>query len=602
MKVSDYVMDFLYRQGIDRIFTVTGGGIMHLVDSLGRHPKIKYICNYHEQACGIAAEAYSRTKGALGACLVTTGPGSTNALSGIAGAWVDSVPVIVISGQVRRDLIADYSKVRQVGPQEINIDDMARPVTKYFCTIMDPSRIRYELEKAVSIATSGRPGPVWINIPLDVQGAIIDESALAGFSAPPDDAPARRARVKKQAEQALQLLRESRRPVLVPGNGIWLANAAPMWRRLVDRLGIPVCLTIGSLDLLHETHPCFMGRLGPLGQRRANFTIQNADLMLALGSSLSLSTIGFNTEGFAPRAKKVMVNVDQHEIDKARPVPDLGIAADVGEFMEQMLALPVPDWGNKLDPWWQACRDWRTQYPPLTEDYFADKEHVNTYAFTGVLSDLLEEGDAVLTGNSLDIWSCYQTFKLKEGQRLFTNINFGSMGWDLPGVIGACVARNGRRTILVTGDGTIQFNIQELQTIAHNRLDVKIFLFNNGGYASIRSTQETHFGGKLVGSNAASGVGSPNFRAIAEAYGLRYSVIRNNDEIAPVARAALDAQGPALCELMVSYGQGRSPRIMSRRREDGSMESGSLENMFPFLPAEEIARNMNMFEAPGRIV
>ena len=597
MKLSDYVMDFLHHQGIRHVFTVSGGGIMHLVDSLGRHPHIKYVCNYHEQACAIAAEAYSRISHGLGACLVTTGPGSTNALSGIAGAWVDSVPVIVISGQVRRDLIADYSKVRQVGPQEINIDDMARPVTKYFSTIMDPARIRYELEKAVSLATSGRPGPVWINIPLDVQGASVDPAALVGYEAPVDDAVAGRARVREQAERTLQMLSESRRPVLVPGNGIWLANAAPAWRRLVDRLGIPVCLTIGSLDLLHETHPCFMGRLGPLGQRRANFTIQNADLILALGSSLSLSTIGFNTEGFAPRAKKIMVNVDPHEIDKARPIPDVAIAADIGDFMEQLLALPIPDWRDRLDPWWRACRYWRTQYPPLTEAYFADKDHVSTYVFTSVLSDLLEEGDAVLTGNSLDIWSSYQTFKLKEGQRLFTNINYGSMGWDLPGLIGACVARNGRRTILVTGDGTIQFNIQELQTIVHNHLDVKIFVFNNGGYASIRSTQETHFGGKLVGSDASSGIGAPNFNRIAEAYGLRYVCIRNNDEIASVAGTVLESHDPVLCEVMVAYDQGRAPRIMSRRREDGSMESGTLENMFPFLPAEEIERNMNMFEA-----
>jgi acetolactate synthase-1/2/3 large subunit len=364
----------------------------------------------------------------------------------------------------------------------------------------------------------------------------------------------------------------------------------------VDRLKIPVCLTIGSMDLLGEAHPYCMGRFGPLGQRRANFTIQNADLMLALGSSLSLSTIGFNTEGFAPRAKKIMVNVDAHEIGKARPVPDLGIDADVREFIEQLLALQAPNWGGRLDPWWLACRYWRSHYQPLTQDYFADKEHVNTYAFGAALSDMLENDDVVLTGNSLDWWSLYQTFQVKDGQRVFTNLNYGAMGWDLPAAIGACAARTGRRTILVTGDGTIQFNIQELQTIAHNRLDLKIFILNNGGYASIRTTQQAYFGGHLVGSDTKSGVSSPSFKALAEAYGLRYSVIHNNDEIAAVAGSALAGLEPILCEVMVAYEQGRSPRIMSRRRADGSMESGTLENMYPFLPEEEIARNMNIFQ------
>ncbi len=596
MRVSDYVMDFLHRQGVEHVFTVSGGGIMHLIDSLGRHPQLRYICNYHEQASAIGAEALARTTGRLGVCLVTTGPGSTNALSGIAGAWVDSVPVLVISGQVRRDLIADYSRVRQMGPQEINIDAMARPVTKYLSTVMDPLQIRYELEKAMSIATSGRPGPVWVNIPLDVQGATIDDSTLIGYEPPSNDAVAHRAELRNDAESVMALLRAAKRPVLIAGNGIWLANAAPAWRRLVDQLGIPVCLTIGGLDLLPETHPCNMGRLGPFGQRRANFAIQNADLLVALGSSLSLSTIGFNTDGFAPRAKKVMINVDPHEIGKARPTPDVGITADVGELIDELQALGAPDWGVQLDQWWQACRYWQALYPPLTQDYFEDKQHANTYVFVSVLSDLLREGDVVLTGNSLDIWSCYQTFKVKEGQRLFTNINYGSMGWDLPAAVGASAARNGEKTVLVTGDGTIQFNIQELQTIAHHCMNVKIFVFNNAGYASIRTTQETHFGGKLVGSDFSSGISNPNFRRIAEAYGLRYSLIRNNDEIAEVTRAALDADGPTFCEVMVAYGQGRTPRIMSRRREDGSMESGTLENMFPFLPADEIARNMRIFE------
>jgi acetolactate synthase-1/2/3 large subunit len=600
MKVSDYVMDSIHNHGVDHVFTVSGGGIMHLIDSLGRHPGLRYTCNYHEQACAIAAEAYSRIRGGIGVCLVTTGPGSTNALSGVAGAWVDSIPVLVLSGQVRRDLIADYSKVRQLGPQEINIEAMARPITKYCTTILDPQRIMYEVERAVSIATHGRPGPVWINIPLDVQGASIEPSNLPAFDGTGDDAAAANVQLVEQVNRVWHLLRASRRPVIVPGYGIRLADAHAIFARLINTLQVPVLTTIGSTDLISETNPCFMGRFGPLGQRRANFTIQNADFILGLGASFSLSTIGFNTDTFAPRATKVLVNIDPEEIEKVRPKPDLGVTADVAAFMHGMLALPPPDWGNDLDQWWRACRSWRTRYSPVSQDYFADPDYVNTYLFVDVLSTLLAADDVVLTGNSLDWWSVYQTFKVKDGQRVFTNVNFGSMGWDLPAVVGASAARRGRRTVLITGDGTFQFNLQELQTIAHNGMCVKIFLLNNAGYASIRSTQQTHFESRLVGSDPASGVSNPSFQGIADAYGLRYEIIRKHEELAPAITSVLSGQDAVLCEIIVNPEQGRTPRVMSRRRDDGTMESGALENMFPFLPPDEISRNMRLVD-PGEI-
>ena len=600
MKVSDYVMDFLYREGTTHVFTVSGGGIMHLLDSLARHSGLRYTCNYHEQACAIAAEGYSRVHTALGACLVTTGPGSTNALSGVAGAWVDSIPLLVVSGQVRRDLIADYSKVRQLGPQEINIDAMARPVTKYFTTIMDPTRIRYELEKAVSIARHGRPGPVWVNIPLDVQGASVDESALSAFDVLTEAAPARRGELDLQVDEVYRRLRRSKRPVIVAGNGIRLANAHGVFERFVEHLGVPVLPTIGGTDAIHETHPCFVGRFGPLGQRRANFAIQNSDVILAVGASLSVATTGFNTESFAPRAAKIMVNIDPHEIAKVRPAPDVGIAADAGEFMERMLAAPPPMWGDTLEAWWRACRRWRTEYPAVPPDCHVDAAHVNSYVFADVLSDLLQDDDVVVTGNSLDWWSVYQAFKVKRGQRVFTNVNFGAMGWDIPAAIGACSARGGRRTVLVTGDGTFQFNIQELQTIAHHRLPIKIFVLNNGGYASIRSMQKTHFGGRLAGADETSGVSNPDFPSIAAAYGCRHVLVAANAELAPAIQSVIDGPAAALCEVIIDPAQDRYPKVMSRRREDGSMESGTLENMYPFLPPQEIARNMRMFETEER--
>ena len=588
MKVSDCVLRALERAGVDHVFTVSGGGIMHLIDSLGAHPRLRYTANYHEQACAVAAEGYARVRGPLGACLVTTGPGSTNALTGVAGAWVDSIPMIVISGQVRRDLIADYSRLRQLGPQEINIDAMAAPITKYLATVLDPSGIRFEMEKAIFIATSGRPGPVWINIPLDVQGALIDEDAVPRFD-PPD---VEHASVHLDAEKISLLLATAKRPVLVPGNGIRLANAHRQFVALVDRLRIPVVPTIGGTDAIEEEHPLFVGRFGPLGQRRANFAVQNADLIVAVGASMSVSTVGFNTDAFAPGAIKVVVNVDAEEIKKVRPVPDVSIVADAREFIEALLDATQTPVHEPHEEWRRACEDWRNRYPAVTPQQRSEKDYVNSYLFADALSDVLDEGETILTGNSLDWWSVYQSFKIKRGQRVFTNVNYGSMGWDVPAAIGAAVARPGRRTVLVTGDGSFQFNSQELQTISHYGLDLRIFLLNNAGYASIRAMQQTHFAGRLVGADVSSGVSNPDFRALAHAYRLRYTSIRSHPDLSSGLREALEGNGPVLCEVHINPAQERSPRVMSQRREDGTMASGTLQNMYPFLPADEVAHQM----------
>jgi acetolactate synthase-1/2/3 large subunit len=599
MKVSDYVMDFLVGAGVEDVFTVSGGGIMHLIDSLGANARLRYIANYHEQACAVAAEAYARIRGTLGACLVTTGPGSTNALSGVAGAFVDSVPIVVISGQVRRDLIADYTKVRQLGPQEINIDAMATPITKYFATVMDPARIRYELEKAIAIATAERPGPVWINLPLDVQGASVDPSTLEGYSHV--SVPVGEGGIGAAAERVLRLVEQAQRPVIVPGYGVRLAHAHDRFLDLVNRLGVPVATTIGSTDAIAEDHPCFAGRFGPLGQRRANFAIQNADCIVAIGASMSLSTVGFNTDSFAPGATRVMVNVDPHEIEKARPRPHIAIVADAAAFIDAMLTvhhdLRAPAHGD----WRRACDEWRNAYPVVTAAQYAERGYVNSYVLAESLSDALDEGDVVLTGNSLDWWSVYQSFKIKRGQRAFTNVNYGSMGWDLPAALGASVARAGQRTVLVTGDGSFQFNSQELQTLAHYGLDVRIFVLNNAGYASIRSMQQTHFAGRLVAADGVSGVSNPDFGALARAYRLRFEKIASHADLAAGIRRTLEGDGPVLCEVAVNPAQERSPRVMSRRRADGSMESGTLENMYPFLPAGEVERNMRLSRTAGAI-
>lgn len=596
MKLSDYVIDYLAQQGTQAVFTVTGGGIMHLVESLGRSESVDYVCNYHEQACAIAAESYARATGRPGVCLVTTGPGSTNALSAIAGAWVDSVPVVVISGQVRRDLIADYEHVRQMGPQEINIIDMARPVTKYAVTVTDPSTIAEVMERAFTIAMSGRPGPVWINLPLDVQGASVDVPAPRRIEPDAGIEPKR-----DDVQRAIELLKQASRPVLVLGNGVQYAGAQERARELVERLGIPVLTTLGGLDLIADDHPLSVGRFGPSGQRHSNFVIQTCDLMLTIGASMSVTNIGFNTDSFAPNAVKIVVNNDVEEIRKMLPVPDLGITADAGAFIDALLAayrgpaLPAdPDWPV-------ACSEWKRRYPTVLPEHRADREFVSSYVFVDCLSDYLQADDLVVTGNALDAVSVIQAFKVKVGQRVYTNINFGAMGWDLPAAVGASVARRKQggniRTILVTGDGSFQFNVQELMTIGMHRLDVKIFVLNNDGYQSIRQTQNSHFGGHLVGADSSSGVGNPRFDKLAEAYGLTYARLDNHAGLDDAIEQCLATDGPVLCELNVSPAQPRTPRMMARRGENGKMESPGLEDMFPFLPKEEVQANMQRFAA-----
>lgn len=594
IKLSDFVFDFLAEKGVSDIFLVSGGGIMHLLDSVKRKEGLRYICNHHEQASAIAAESYARLKNKLGVCLVTTGPGAVNALSGIAGAWLDSLPVLVISGQVRRDLIADYTKLRQYGPQEINIIDMVKPVTKYAKTIMDPTTIKYELEYAIEKAMEGRPGPVWINIPLDVQAAMIDTSKLHTFHKPENETFSV-VKAKNMVHKTLKMLYNSERPVLLLGAGVRLSGAEVIVRKLIDLLNIPVITNIGAIDLVAEDNPMFFGRFGPIGQRRANFTLQNADLIISLGASMSVGSIGFNTMGFAPRAKKIMVNIDLEELLKPSFVPHLPIHADVKWYITELLSTFNRENLNIDRRWIEVCNYWKSKYTTLTTNYFEDKDHVNSYVFAATLSEYLKEDAVLLTGNSLDIVSVYHSFKIKSGQRVFTNINYGAMGWDLPAVVGACVGNARKETILLTGDGTIQFNLQELNTISYNKLPVKIFIQNNQGYESIRSTQNNFFSGNFIGSDDNSGIGNPDFKKLAEAYNFSYVKINNNNEIKSKLESVFSFVGPVICELALSYSQGRSPKIVSVRRDDGTMESKPLEDQYPFLPEEEVTRNMNLF-------
>ena len=595
MKVSDFVIDFLVRKGISDIFMVSGGGIAHLLDSMGRNGRPRYYCNYHEQACAIAAEAYARISGNVGVCLVTIGPGAVNALSGIVGAWYDSIPLLVISGQVRSDLVADYSKIRQKGPQEANVIEMARPVTKYAVSVRDPARIGFELEKAFRIATTGRPGPVWVEIPFDVQGANVDEAALVPYAAEDALDSTAASSIVVGAKQIMEEISKARRPLMVGGNGLRLAKAREAFLGFVERLNIPVVLPFSAKDLLVEDHPLNMGIFGTNGQRRANFAVQNCDLLLSFGAGLAVTKVGFNYAGFAPKARKVIVDIDPGQVEHQVPIADVPIVADLAPLLQELLdqSRNTPD--RPTARWLSACAMWKRRYPIILEEYFEDRNFVNMYVWMDRLADALEPGDVIVTGNGFDVVSCYQAFKVKEDQRVILSGNWGSMGWDLPLAVGSSIARGGKRTILVNGDGSFQWNIQELLTVKYYKLPLKIFILSNNGYSSIRATQKSLFEGRLVGADPSSGVGAMDFRKLADLYGFKYFRVENNDGIVVGIDAALNAEGAVICEVNISPDQSVTPKASAFRRADGSFESRPLEDMAPFLPREEVQWNMNLF-------
>jgi acetolactate synthase-1/2/3 large subunit len=590
MTLSDYVIQFLADRGIRDLFLVSGGGIMYLLDAVGRNQNVRYYCNYHEQACVAAAEGYARVRNSVGACIVTTGPGAANAISAIPAAWVDSVPLIVISGQNKRELIADYGKLRQLGPQEANVIAMAQPVTKYAKSIRDPETIRNELEFAYHQATSGRPGPVLLELPVDVQGAEIDPAILKGFTLPQKS----NEDVRKKAELILSEIRSAKRPILIVGNGVQRADAQRKLFRVLELLRVPVAVPLTAKDLIYEDHPMNIGVFGTAGQRRANFAVQNSDLLVGIGAGFNSQKVGFNAAGFAPKAKKVIVDIDPDQLANQVIHPDIAIEADAAALLDELILLLEKEPYSSPAKWLHACARWKERYSLLLDEYFVDKEHVNANVFHDRLSSFLTADDTVVTGNALDTTSYFQSFRIKKGQRTL-NSGWGAMGWCLPMTIGACVG-SGKKTICVTGDGSFQFNSQELLTIAHYRLPITIFIFNNYGYSNIRGTQEGFFQARYVGADPDSGVGTPDFAKLADAYNFKYCTIRKPGNLDEGIKYALAQKGPTICEVNISAKQRIIPKASAFRRPDGTFESRPLEDMAPFLPREEVWENMHQFD------
>jgi acetolactate synthase I/II/III large subunit len=591
MRLADYVMQRVAEAGVGHVFMVPGGGAMHLNDALGLRKDVQFVSTLHEQAAAIAAEAYARVTNNLGVALVTTGPGGTNAITGVAGAWLESTPCLILSGQVKRADLKGSLGVRQLGPQEVDIVSIVTPITKYAVTVMDPLSIGYEMDKALHLARTGRPGPVWLDIPLDVQGAQIDPAVLERYDA--GSAKPLSADVADQIERTIDLLNAAERPVLLVGNGVRLAGAGDAMLRLVDALDIPVLATWMGADLLWETHPRYFGKPGTVASRGANYTLQNADLLLSIGARLDVPVTGFDRTQFARAAQVVVVDIDPTEINKLGAVVDLPICADAGAFISGVLERSGTIAAVDRTAWLERCTDWKTRYPVILPEYWERADFVNTYAFSSVLADELDGNDLIIPGSSgVGIDTFWLAFAVKQGQRLFSTGGLGAMGFGLPASIGGCLASGRKRTISVDGDGGFQLNIQELETVVRLDLPIKFFVINNDGYASIRASQNNHFHGNLVGSDASSGLTLPDLMKIGAAYGIATERITENAGLKAGIRAALDRPGPVLCEVVVAPDQAIGPRVSSALRPDGSIVSRPLEDLWPFLERDELRANM----------
>lgn len=598
VKVSDDVISFLAKRGIDEVFLVSGGGIMHLLDSVGRQEGMRYICNYHEQACSIAAQGWAKVRRKPGVCLITVGPGGVNALSGVVGAWMESTPLIVLSGQVRRDLIADYSVIRQKGPQEADVAGMARHVCKAATTVMDPLQIRAVMEEAWHLATTGRPGPVWVDLPLDVQGALVEEDDFIAPAPRPPSPGLHGADLEAAAKEVAQALAQSRRPLLLAGNGIAWSGAEALFLEMLDRTGLPVAFPPSGKELLWETHPSHAGTFGTAGQRRGNLAVQTADVVVAIGVGLSINKTGFNPAGFASRAKKFSVDVDAGQLTHLAFQADVRIQADAKAFLEALLRQLRP---LTPDPRWTEARaEWRSRFPYVPPEGHPDRSRLSAYRLWDALSDLLPERWGITTGNGLDVVSCYQALRVKRGQRVILSGNWGAMGWDLPVALGTCLGLGRQPVALVTGDGSLQWNVQELMTLAQHRLPVAVFVLNNGGYASIRATQNAFFEGRMVGAGPESGVMNPDFERLASAYGIPYARMddpqRMEEDLKHILTRTEREGGPMLVEVMTDPGETISPKASAFRRPDGTFESRPLEDMAPYLDRDDLAAQLSRFD------
>lgn len=590
IKVSDYIADFFASKGITTIFTVTGGGAMHLNDSFGHHPSLQCVYNHHEQASAIAAEGYTRMSGKLCGMCVTSGPGGTNAITGVLGGWLDSIPMFIISGQVKRETTIHSTDIplRQLGDQEYDIISSVRPMTKFAEIVMDPDRIKYYLEKAYYLSISGRGGPVWLDIPLDVQAARVDVDQLEGFDIEkePEFKKSTPTYEYQLSDKVLEKLMQAERPCIIAGSGIRLSDSYKEFLTLVDKLKIPVLTAWNAHDLLPDNNPYYCGRPGSVGTRGGNFVIQNCDALLILGSRMNIRQISYNYKQFAPKAYKIMVDIDYNELRKPTLKIDMPIWADLNDFINDLIKKDIEI--NKED-WLKWCRKTNERYPATLSEYY-NSEVLNPYVFIKEFSQRLKKGEKIVCGNGSACVITFQASEIKEGQRLFTNSGCAAMGYGFPAAIGACYTNNPNRVICIDGDGSFQMNIQELQTVVYNKLNIKIIYLNNNGYHSIRQTQTNLFSPPLVGVCDGNGLSFPDAQKIADAYGVSYIKVRNLDDIETLIEK-MEEDGPLFAEIVVDPSQNFSPKLSSKVLPDGKIVSPPLDDMFPFLSREEYNSN-----------
>ena len=592
MRVADYIFKTLADWGTKHVFLVTGGGAMFLNDAIGQEKRISYVCNLHEQACAMAAEGYARISGSPGVVCVTTGPGGTNALTGVAGAWLDSIPMIVISGQIKRATCKAFFpelNLRQIGDQELNIVDVVRPITKFAAVVRAPEEIGQVLEKAWRLCQSGRPGPVWIDVPLDIQNAEIDERNLPRLNSEELFLPPRIP--GELLTRIADLFRRSGRPAVIAGIGVRHSGAVEELRTFAERFRIPVLTSISGADLIPSDHPLFYGRPGILGERAANFIMQNCDLLLILGTRMGIRISGYAWDKVARAACKIMVDADENELKKPTFRPDVGVHGDVGDFLRRLIPLLSAGAGSSAE-WLSYCSRMKSSYPVITEEHRARKDYVSSYVFPELLGRMCLPGTIVVTGNGTAYTSTFQAIPLRNDMRLFANEGCASMGYGLPAAIGAAFAGGGRPVLCVTGDGSLQMNIQELQTLKNFALPLKLFVYNNEGYLSIKLTQRAFFQGRFVGSTPDSGIVLPDLEKIAAAYGLPFRRLRTNDEAAALLPGILRMEGPVVVEVLTDPMEQLGPKAATKRLSDGSLVSAPLEDLAPFLPREEFLANM----------
>lgn len=597
MRVADYIAQTLAKNGIRHVFLVTGGGAMHLNDAFGRCRELEIVCCHHEQSCAIAAESYFRLSNRLAAVNVTTGPGGTNAVTGVYGAFVDSIGMVVISGQSKWETLVRSTSLplRQLGDQEVDIVRMVEGITKYAVFVERPESIRYHLERAIYLASHGRPGPVWLDVPINVQSAQIEPEALAGYD-PQEDAIAWETRdLDSACRQILQRLQSAERPVIYAGSGLRLCGRHAQFMELLDRLGVPVVTAWNNNDLVPDDHPCYAGRPGSVGNRAGNFVVQNSDVLLVLGCRLNIRLVSYNWENFAPHAYKIWVDIDAAELKKPTVRPDLPVHADLAEVLPRLLTLATECGfpAERFAGWRGWCRERLDRYPVVLSSYWNDAQNVNPYCFMDRLFEQLDADETIVTADGTACVAAFQVARVGQGMRLYHNSGSAPMGYDVPAAIGAAFAQaRNKRVICLAGDGSIMMNLQDLQTITGLRLPVKVFVLSNHGYHSIRQTQQAFFRDNVVGCGTDSGLSFPDWGRVAHAFDLPFVRIDDHAELDVGIRRTLEVDGPSFCEVVLDLRQPFAPKLSSRKLPDGRMITSSLEDMAPFLSREELQENM----------